>query len=80
MTSNLDDRLLTAAELAQYLGLSEGTIRNKASAGEIPSVKLGFALRFRLSEIDAWIAEQDAAAKASKASEQAPPAPAEEVA
>lgn len=68
MESNLNDRLLTAAELARYIGMSQGTIRNKASAGEIPTVKLGFALRFRLSEIDAWIAEQDAAAKAAKAS------------
>lgn len=68
MPSNpLDDRLLTAAEAARYLGYSEGTIRNKASAGEIPFVKLGFALRFRLSELERWIAEQDARAKAARA-------------
>lgn len=67
MNGNLPDRLLTAAEAARYLGYTEGTVRNKASAGEIPSVKLGHALRFRLSTLDAWIAEQDAAAKAAAA-------------
>lgn len=67
--NHLPDRLLTAAEAARYLGYSEGTIRNKASRGEIPSVKLGHALRFRLSELDAWIAEQDAAARKSEAAE-----------
>lgn len=64
MTGNhLPDRLLTAAEAARYLGYSEGTVRNKASAGDLPYVKLGTALRFRLSELEAWVAEQDAAAK-----------------
>lgn len=61
--NHLPDRLLTAAEAARYLGYSEGTIRNKASRGEIPFVKLGHALRFRLSELDSWIEAQDAAAK-----------------
>ena len=54
-----DDRLLTAAGAAYYLGYAEGTVRNKAAAGEIPSIKLGTALRFRLSELDAWIEEQN---------------------
>lgn len=65
MASNrVEDRLLTVADVAEYLGLSVGTIYNKVSAGEIPHIRLGRTLRFRLSEIDAWIAEQDAARKA----------------
>jgi excisionase family DNA binding protein len=68
MTSNgIDDRLLTPEEAATYLGYKTGTVYNKANRREIPCVKLGHTLRFRLSELDAWIAEQDAAAKASKA-------------
>ncbi len=67
--NDIEDRLLTAAEAARYLGYAEGTIRNKAAAGEIPTVKLGTALRFRRSELDAWIAEQDAQAKAKPAEE-----------
>lgn len=65
----MDDRLLTAKEAAQYLGYAEGTVRNKAAAGELPTVKLGTALRFRRSDLDGWIAEQDARAKAAKAEE-----------
>ena len=61
--AGLPDRLLNASEAAEYLGYSEGTVRNKASEGVLPYVKLGTALRFRLSELDAWIAEVDAAAK-----------------
>lgn len=57
MESNLPDRLITAEEAALYLGYSEGTVRNKASAGEIPFTKLpSGALRFRISALDAWIA------------------------
>ena len=63
------NRLLKPAEAARFLGLAEGTVRNKASAGELPTVKLGTALRFRLSELEAWIAEQDARAKAEAAAE-----------
>lgn len=59
-------RLLTAGEAARLLGYSEGTIRNKASAGEVPYVKLGTALRFRLSDLEEWIEEQDAAARAER--------------
>lgn len=65
--NGMDDRLLTAGEAATYLGYKEGTVRNKAAAGEIPKVKLGTALRFRRSELDRWIAERDAQAKRDKA-------------
>ena len=63
--NNLEDRLLTAEEAAHFLGYAEGTVRNKAAAGEIPSVKLGFPLRFRLSDLRAWVQEQDAKARAA---------------
>jgi excisionase family DNA binding protein len=64
MTSNHPDQLLTARQAASMLGYAEGTVRNKAAAGEIPKVKLGRALRFRRSEIEAWIDEQEASAAA----------------
>lgn len=69
--NDLGDRLMTAAETALYLGYSEGTVRNKASAGEIPFVKLGAALRFRRTEIDAWIEAHDIRAKADIAARRA---------
>lgn len=49
------DPLLTPAEASDYLRVAEGTIRNMASAGEIPKVKVGKLLRFRRSDLNAWI-------------------------
>jgi len=56
MTSNAtDDRLLTAPEVAEYLGVKLGTVYNKVSRREIPFEKAGRMLRFRRSTIDEWI-------------------------
>lgn len=60
------ERLLTADEIAEHLGFTKGTVYQKVSRGEIPYVKLGRAVRFRLSEIEEWIEEQDAAASEVK--------------
>ena len=55
--ASVDDRLLRAPEAARYLGYSTGTVRNMASDGTLPSVKLPTGgLRFRLSELQAWVA------------------------
>lgn len=59
---NLPDRYLRPSEAAEYLGLAESTVRNKASKGELPFVKIGAALRFRRSALDTWVAEQNKAA------------------
>jgi excisionase family DNA binding protein len=52
-------RLLAARELAEYLGLSAGTILDWHESGRIPSFKLGPGpvgpVRFRLSEVEAWL-------------------------
>ncbi len=54
------DRLMTAEEVASYLGVATGTIYNKVSRDEIPYVKVGRAVRFRRGEIDRWTEEQAA--------------------
>ena len=59
------DRLMTAEEVATYLGYALGTIYNKVQAGEIPHKRLGRTIRFRRSDIDAWIEEHAQAARAS---------------
>jgi excisionase family DNA binding protein len=51
----VSDRLLTAAELAERLGFTAGTIVDWAEAGTIPAFKLGGRLRFRLSEVEVWL-------------------------
>ncbi len=47
----MSDRLLTARELAEYLGLRPATILDKWERGELPGYKFGRAVRFDLDEI-----------------------------
>jgi nitrogen PTS system EIIA component len=54
----VSDRLLSARELADYLGFQAGTIVDWAEAGTVPAFKLGGRLRFRLSEVEAWLESQ----------------------
>ncbi len=48
-------RLLTIAEVAEYLGVTERHIRRLVAERRIPFVKWGHLLRFDPVEIDAWI-------------------------
>ena len=54
----MSERLRTSAELADLLGFSAGTIVDWAEAGRIPAFKLGGRLRFRESEVLAWLEAQ----------------------
>jgi excisionase family DNA binding protein len=50
-------RLLNVKEAAGYLGLQVDTIYKKSRLPEIPSVKVGRALRFDVMELDRFIRE-----------------------
>lgn len=63
MAEGNTDRLWTADEVADFLGLHVQTVYSKAQAGEIPSFKIGSKRRFRRSEIEAWVDAQAAAAE-----------------
>jgi nitrogen PTS system EIIA component len=52
------ERLLTAAELAELLNFSAGTIVDWAERGTIPAFKLGGRLRFRESEVLEWLEQR----------------------
>ncbi len=55
----MSDRLLTARELGELLGLSSGTILDWWEAERLPGFKLGGrAVRFRASEVEAWLEKQ----------------------
>ena len=54
----MSERLLTSAELAEMLGFAAGTIVDWAERGTIPAFKLGGRLRFRESEVLAWLEAQ----------------------
>lgn len=51
------ERLLTAKEVAEWLGVSAKWVYAHATEREprIPAKKLGGALRFQASEIDIWL-------------------------
>jgi excisionase family DNA binding protein len=49
------ERLLTAAELAGLLGFSPATIVDWYERGDLPGLKVGGRLRFRESEVEAWL-------------------------
>lgn len=54
----MTDRLLTAREVAEWLGLSPETVLRKWRAGEIPGYRLGSnVLRFKERELEAWLEE-----------------------
>ncbi len=61
-----NDDILTIKELSLYLKLAEKTAYRLASDGKIPGFKVGGAWRFRKSEIDIWIKEQEQKSKSGK--------------
>ena len=54
------DKLLTSAELAEFLGLAIQTIYNRHHNGASlpPCVRLGRLIRFPVSGVEAWVAQQ----------------------
>lgn len=55
--SAVGKRLLNAKETAEYLGLKEWTVRQWASMGKLPKVKLGKALRFDRLDLERFVEE-----------------------
>lgn len=47
----MSERLLTARELGEVLGLKPGTILDRWERGELPGYKFGRAVRFDLDEV-----------------------------
>jgi excisionase family DNA binding protein len=58
-----DDEIFIIKEVAAYLKLAEKTVYRLASEGKLPGFKAGGSWRFRKSEVDAWIKEQELKAK-----------------
>ena len=51
----MTEKLLTSRELADALGFSPATIQDWSEAGRIPGFRVGGRLRFRASEVEAWL-------------------------
>lgn len=54
----LDQQLLTADEVAGLLRLPVSTIYDLARTGRLPHLKIGRALRFSQSDLEAHLAER----------------------
>ena len=52
---SVDKRLLNPREAAQYLGLKVDTVYRKARLRELPSVKVGRALRFDVNALNRFV-------------------------
>jgi excisionase family DNA binding protein len=57
---NVDERLFTAQEVAERLGVSERWVRDHATRRKprLRAIKLGPLLRFRWSDVQALVAQQ----------------------
>jgi excisionase family DNA binding protein len=53
------NEIMTVKELVDYLKIAEKTAYRFASEGKVPGFKVGSAWRFRKSEVDRWISEQE---------------------
>ena len=49
------ERLLTAPEVAEILGVHVNYVWAEAKRGRIPSITIGRNRRFRASEVEAWL-------------------------
>ena len=50
--------IMTAADVAEYLKIDKQTVYRKARAGEIPSFRIGRAVRFERPGIEDWVRAQ----------------------
>ena len=61
MTGNVEHgKLLTRRQAASYLGLAVQTLASWRCTGRygLPVVKVGRSVRYRLADLDAWIAKR----------------------
>ncbi len=57
MAPVLDDQLLTVAEAADYLSMSQSTVRRYLLRREIEHIRVGRTVRIRRSVLEAWLRE-----------------------
>jgi excisionase family DNA binding protein len=48
-------RLLNAKQLAEHLAVPESGVREQARLGQLPSIKLGHYVRFRLDDVQSYL-------------------------
>lgn len=56
MSSSKPFRLLTISEAAEYLAISERSVKRLIARGDLPCIRVGSALRFAFADLEAFIA------------------------
>lgn len=64
--TGIDTPWLTVEEVAEYLSVSPGTVRNWVSQQYIPHAKRGRVVRFHRDQIDAWLSRGACKGRASR--------------
>ena len=60
----MTDRLLDAAEVAGVLHVSTRWVRDATREGQLPCIRLGRQVRYRLDTIIEWVEGQESAKRA----------------
>lgn len=55
----MNGRLLTAADVAEWLGVPKSWVYEQSRLGRIPTVTLGRYRRYRHEAIEEWVREQE---------------------
>jgi excisionase family DNA binding protein len=69
------DRLLTAEEIADRLGMRIDWVWAEARAGRIPHIRLGRYRRFRESAVESWLLALEAQNTTAAPATPSPPVP-----
>jgi excisionase family DNA binding protein len=56
----MNQRLLTAREVAELLAVPESWVREHTRSGALPRVQLGRYVRYRRQAVLAWVGNQEA--------------------
>jgi excisionase family DNA binding protein len=51
----MNDRWLSLAEIASYLGVSKDSVYRWVETREMPAHKIGRRWKFKVEEVDAWV-------------------------
>lgn len=62
----MDDRWLSADEIAEYLGISKDTVYTWIGTKGLPGHRVGRFWKFKRTEVDEWVQRGEAADPSSK--------------
>jgi excisionase family DNA binding protein len=73
LTPGDQTKVMTIAEVAEYLNCHYGTVYRLVRGGELPAFRLGGSWRFLRSDLEQWIASRTGTGAIEKLREPEPP-------